>query len=79
MKSNKLFQLWSSIMAKKIGSNSKSETEILPKITFAPTTNESAMCPLRIKEIHDLVAEIIILGVKRGRPSHSQEELKDVA
>jgi hypothetical protein len=66
-------------MAKKTGNDSKLKTKPLPKITFIPTTDESALCPLRIKEIKDLVAEMIILGTKRGRPSHHQEELKNVA
>ena len=79
MKQNKFFQLWSFIMAKKNGSNSKKQTEKLPKLIIAPTNNESASCPMRIKEIQDLVAEIIILGVKRGRPVKSEGELEDVA
>jgi hypothetical protein len=79
MKQNKIFQLWRSNMVKKTGSNSKSEDKPLLKIIITPTTDESALCPMRIKEIQDLVAEIIILGMKRGRPSHKQEELKNVA
>jgi len=79
MKQNKFFQLWSSIMAKKTGSISKKSNEQLPKIFIVPTDNASASCPLRIREIQDLVAEIIILGSKRGRPSSRTEELKDVA
>lgn len=66
-------------MAKKTGSNSKKQNRPLPQIFFEPTNDETASCPLRIKEIQDLVAEIIILGTKRGRPSRSEEELKDVA
>jgi hypothetical protein len=79
MKQNKLFQLWSTVMAKKTGSNSKKQNRPLPQIFIEPTNDETASCPLRIKEIQDLVAEIIILGTKRGRPSRSEEELKDVA
>lgn len=79
MKQNKLFQLWSYMTAKKIGNNSKSKIEELPEITIAPTTDEKTLCPIRIKEIHDLVTEMIILGVKRGRPSRYEEELKNVA
>jgi hypothetical protein len=79
MKQNNFFQLWRTIMAKKIGSNSKKQNETLLKIIIAPTDDESSACPLRIKEIQDLVAEIIILGIKRGRPSKKNEELKDVA
>lgn len=66
-------------MAKQNKKDTKLKTRPLPKITFVPTTDESALCPLRIKEIKDLVAEMIILGTKRGRPSQEQEELKDVA
>lgn len=79
MKQNKIFQLWRSNMMKKTGSDSKSEDKPLLRIIIEPTTDELAMCPLRIKEIKDLVAEMIILGMKRGRPSQKQEELKDVA
>ena len=66
-------------MVKQNENDTKTKTRPLPKITFEPTTDESALCPLRIKEIKDLVAEMIILGTKRGRPSQDQEELKDVA
>lgn len=66
-------------MAKKVKNTSNSQNEVSPKMTIAPTTDESVLCPLRIKEIKDLVAEIIILGTKRGRSSHKLEELKDVA
>lgn len=79
MKQNKFFQIWSFIMAKKNGSNSKKENKPLSKVFIAPTNNESASCPLRIKEIQDLVAEIIVLGVKRGRPAKDERELEDVA
>lgn len=79
MKQNKIFQIWRSNMVKKIESDSKSEDKPLLRIIIEPTTDESALCPLRIKEIKDLVAEMIILGMKRGRPSKKEEELKDVA
>lgn len=76
---NKLFQLWSHLMAKKDGRNSNKKDKQLPTVTIAPTNDEAALCPLRINEIQDLIAEIIILGKKRGRPSSHQEEFKDVA
>jgi len=79
MKQNNLFQLWSRLMATKDGKNSKNKEKQLPNITIAPTNNEAALCPLRINEIQDLIAEIIILGKKRGRPSSHQEEFKYVA
>ncbi len=55
------------IMAKKAGRNSGHTSDQLPKVFIVPTNDESTSCSLRIKEIQDLVAEIIILGTKRGQ------------
>lgn len=79
MKQNKFFQLWSFIMAKVTRQKIQKDQSLLPKIFIEPTTNEEALSASRIKEIQDLVAEIIILGLKRGRPARKDEELKDVA
>ena len=66
-------------MAKVRKEKSNKDNNSLPKVFIAPTTNEASSCPLRIKEIQDLVAEIVVLGLKRGRPARNEMELKDVA
>jgi hypothetical protein len=51
----------------------------LPRTELIPVIEMMDSNPIRYKEIHDLVAQIVLLGQKRGRPSKQEEEDQNAA
>lgn len=51
----------------------------IPRVELIPVQGKFDSDPLRIREIQDLVAKIVLLGSKRGRPCKTEEGVKDAA
>ena len=66
-------------MAKKLARAATQAAPEMLRVQLIPTTNLSASDPLRLKEINELVAQIVLLGQKRGRPSRKEEVNQDAA
>jgi len=79
MNLNKFVQYWSTLMANKVTPFGSRKNPELPKIEWFPVGDTAVNEPLRDKEIHDLVAQIVLLGKKRGRPSKPEEADQDAA
>ena len=60
-------------MAKLHRLKAKGPLRDLPRLELIPVAEEINSDPLRIKEIHDLVAQVVLLGQKLGRPSKKEE------
>lgn len=65
---------WSINMAKRIKSAVIQQSKNLPRVYLIPIFQSASSDPMRLKEISDLVARIILYSNKRGRPSKQQEE-----
>ncbi len=50
-----------------------------PPVILIPVIDESSNCQKRIKEVHDLVAQIVGLAKKKGRPSTKEEDIQNAA
>jgi len=61
-------------MAKRIKAAVIQQIKDLPRVYLIPINTVSSTDPMRLKEISDLVARIILYSNKRGRPSKHQEE-----
>lgn len=65
---------WSIKMAKRVKAAVVQQFKTLPRVHLIPVPPSSSLDPLRLKEISDLVARIVLHGSKRGRPSKQPEE-----
>lgn len=55
------------------------ETENDLKAELIAVVDESINSKRRTEEVKELVVKMILLGRKRGRPSHSEEEFENAA
>ena len=69
MNLNKFIQKWSHYMAKILKSRGQPRTFELPRVDLIAVPLEESSDPMRDKEIRDLLAKMILLAHKRGRPS----------
>lgn len=75
----RVLQIWSLSMAKRLSSRAIKCMDQLPPIQLIPISSVEGTDILRVKEIEDIVAQIVLIGQKRGRPSRKEEETKDAA
>jgi len=64
---------WSMKMAKRITAAVR-QFKTLPRVHLIPIPQSTISDPLRLKEISELVARIVLHSNKRGRPSKQLEE-----
>lgn len=74
MNLNKFILIWRKYMARKTSRvGDKPKLDWL-RVQLNPVTGVSDSDPMRLKEIHDLIARIVLLGNKRGRTSKKEME-----
>ena len=66
-------------MARRISKSGKMAAPENLRVELIPISHSINLDILRNKEIQNMVAQIVLLGQKRGRPSKKEEEMKNAA
>ena len=75
----KLIQKWGQCMAKKPKGVARRLRHELPSVELIPVKVEKDDATMRRQEVIDMVAKMVLLGTKLGRPSLRDEDIKDAA
>lgn len=79
MSRNKFIQFWRYLVAKKFNPPGHRALREIPRVELSPVFEVALTDPMRIKEIGDIIAQIVLLGRSRRRSTVTKSEVQNAA